>query len=78
MSELTELQRQIVDLVVAGYNNRAISHTLQMPVRKVTDELTGAYRILGLGGVGSRGKLIYALKNAQGLDVSPCEPGISG
>ncbi len=54
---LTESQREVAELVVAGYRNKEIAATLFTSVRTIEVRLTGIYREIG---VKSRSQLIAA------------------
>lgn len=58
-SELTEVERQVAELVAAGRTNRAIANKLFMAERTVEAHLTRAYRKLG---VSSRTELAAAIR----------------
>ncbi|TKJ95889.1 hypothetical protein PlfCFBP13513_19090 [Plantibacter flavus] len=62
LGDLNDVQREIVDLVAAGYRNREIANQLHVSLRTVELRLTGVYRRLRIA---SRSQLI-ALSAAEG------------
>lgn len=63
---LTPREREIVDLVLLGHNNRQIGKTLFLSVQSVKNALTRIYRKVG---VASRSALISRVAGLDGLSI---------
>jgi RNA polymerase sigma factor (sigma-70 family) len=63
MNDLTEREREVLNLVVEGRTNKEIASGLNITERTVEQHLTHIYRKLG---VSSRSEaLIYVLRNSR-------------